>query len=71
MKNEITIGSEKMLFSVKAFELIKKFRSIERSNREQAKAKAKYSSESARLTSIAEAFSTAILLFAEAYGKPK
>jgi len=71
MENVITIGGEEMFFSVKAYELIQKFKRLERENRKQAKAKAKYSNESARLVSIAEAYSTAVLLFADAYGKPK
>ncbi len=68
---EITIGGEKMKVSVKALELIKKFRSLERNNRALSKRKAKYSMDSAIHNAIAEAYSTAVLLFAEEYAKSK
>ena len=69
MKNEITIGGELMGVSVKAYGLIKKFKDLERSNRKLSKRKVKYSMDSAIHNAIAEAYSTAILLFAEEYAK--
>lgn len=66
---EITVGNETFFVSVKADELIGELKGIEKINRDLSARKEKYSCDSAMYHQVAEAYSRAIRLIAEAYGR--
>jgi len=71
--NKITAGGEIVFVSILAQELVRELEIKESNNRMMARSMKmrKHINEAARLNSIAEAYSTAILMFLKYYGKPE